>query len=449
MTSSLLSLLSLSLFLLGVDILEIPHTLAGSTILAFANGAPDLFTGIAAFSGDSPDGELGLGSLLGGGMFLTSFTLGMIVLIGGPLDTNRRPLLRDVVMYTSGLAFLLAIYADNQVSVFESAMFMAMYASYVIILIGGRLIYQRYMKPKQMALLDKEKVGVELGDQPYGIQVTQLAPSSLCISPTNGETVGYKCTPVKRISMGGEHSQKELLAKMSLTEYEEKMRMSWSRSLRSSSSHRSEAYQSNNSLSSSTNCIYQLVHNVKQFIDWDSLSVFGKILCVPELPFTLARRLTIAWVEPETWNYHFSILTLVFAPQFIMWVITKPSLGVAVMIGCGSVLFGALAYSKLPSLYPKTKVVLLFFVTLAFIVSTVWAYLIANEIVEVMKTIGLGLGISSGVLGVTVLAWGNSVGDFISNLALAKSGHSKMAAAECFGGRFITMYIYMYIHVLL
>ena len=43
------------------------------------------------------------------------------------------------------------------------------------------------------------------------------------------------------------------------------------------------------------------------------------------------------------------------------------------------------------------------------------------------------LGISTSILGLTVLALGNSVGDLIADLAVAKAGQSRMAISTCFG----------------
>ena len=57
----------------------------------------------------------------------------------------------------------------------------------------------------------------------------------------------------------------------------------------------------------------------------------------------------------------------------------------------------------------------------------------ANECVAVLETFGLNLNISSSVLGMTVLAWGNSVGDLVADTALVRQGKSKMAVAGCFG----------------
>lgn len=48
--------------------------------------------------------------------------------------------------------------------------------------------------------------------------------------------------------------------------------------------------------------------------------------------------------------------------------------------------------------------------------------------------IGTIYNIAPAYLGLTVLAWGNSMGDFFSNTAVAKQGLGEMAIAGCYGG---------------
>jgi len=87
--------------------------------------------------------------------------------------------------------------------------------------------------------------------------------------------------------------------------------------------------------------------------------------------------------------------------------------------------------STVPQKAPKWHAALGF---AGFVVSVVWIYSVANEIVNVLQVIGDMLGINRAILGITVLAWGNSIGDFVSNYTVAKQGFPQMAVGACFGG---------------
>eukprot|EP00054_Salpingoeca_dolichothecata_P026520 m.190065 g.190065 ORF g.190065 m.190065 type:complete len:68 (+) comp25681_c0_seq11:19-222(+) len=50
------------------------------------------------------------------------------------------------------------------------------------------------------------------------------------------------------------------------------------------------------------------------------------------------------------------------------------------------------------------------FAFVGFIVSVIWIYIVANEIVNLLQTLGRLVGIGDAILGLTVLAWGNSIG---------------------------------------
>lgn len=58
-----------------------------------------------------------------------------------------------------------------------------------------------------------------------------------------------------------------------------------------------------------------------------------------------------------------------------------------------------------------------------------------------LEFFGVLLGIPEPVLGLTVLAWGNSVGDLSTNLAMAKKGLANMALTACFAGPVFNMLV--------
>ena len=69
-----------------------------------------------------------------------------------------------------------------------------------------------------------------------------------------------------------------------------------------------------------------------------------------------------------------------------------------------------------------------------FVVSIAWISTIANEVVGVIKTIGVVLDMSDAILGLTVFAVGNSLGDLVANITVARLGYPVMALSACFGG---------------
>lgn len=96
----------------------------------------------------------------------------------------------------------------------------------------------------------------------------------------------------------------------------------------------------------------------------------------------------------------------------------------------------------------------------AFLMSVVWLNLLANEIVSVLEAFGLAFDIESGTiltrglmtlcmysftafLGLTVLAIGNSVADWVADSAVARSGEPGMAVASCFGAPLVANVIGM------
>ncbi|TMW62966.1 hypothetical protein Poli38472_005584 [Pythium oligandrum] len=62
------------------------------------------------------------------------------------------------------------------------------------------------------------------------------------------------------------------------------------------------------------------------------------------------------------------------------------------------------------------------------------ARVIEDELVAVLVALGAITKMSNSLLGATVLAWGNSIGDLATNISIARAGYPKMAIAGCYGG---------------
>lgn len=75
-----------------------------------------------------------------------------------------------------------------------------------------------------------------------------------------------------------------------------------------------------------------------------------------------------------------------------------------------------------------------FFAYMGFIVAIIWIFALANEVVALLTTFGIVISLSNTILGLTFLAWGNSIGDFVANSMMARQGFARMAISACFGG---------------
>ncbi|GER55405.1 cation/calcium exchanger 5 [Striga asiatica] len=79
---------------------------------------------------------------------------------------------------------------------------------------------------------------------------------------------------------------------------------------------------------------------------------------------------------------------------------------------------------------PKSEQILV--VLAAFAMSVFWISTAAGELLGCLAALGELLGLPPALLGLTVLAWGNSLGDLVADVAVARAGQPAMAMAGCF-----------------
>uniref|UniRef100_A0A2P2LIR8 Cation:cation antiporter n=1 Tax=Rhizophora mucronata TaxID=61149 RepID=A0A2P2LIR8_RHIMU len=73
--------------------------------------------------------------------------------------------------------------------------------------------------------------------------------------------------------------------------------------------------------------------------------------------------------------------------------------------------------------------------------SVFWISTVAGELLNCLAALGIVLEVHPSLLGLTVLAWGNSVGDLVADVAVAKAGQPTMAMAGCYAGPMFNMLV--------
>lgn len=143
---------------------------------------------------------------------------------------------------------------------------------------------------------------------------------------------------------------------------------------------------------------------------------------------------------PKTWNRWLIFIQTFTAPFFIILIVwanteieypralLRPAMWSFLVSLCT---LAFLLMTTTPTRPPRWRSALCF---LGFVVSIAWISSIANEVVGVLKTLGVILNMSDAILGLTIFAVGNSLGDFVADITVARLGFPVMALSACFGG---------------
>ncbi|KAM0865727.1 hypothetical protein ACQ4PT_043083 [Festuca glaucescens] len=162
-------------------------------------------------------------------------------------------------------------------------------------------------------------------------------------------------------------------------------------------------------------------------------------------PLYLPRRLTIPDIAAHRWSRANAVTSALLAP-LLLAAVTCP-LTPTFLLGAaltGVLLAIAAASTTDAATPPRARYARLVWLVGGFLMSVLWSYVLARELVSLLVSTGIIAGIPASVLGVTVLAWGNSLGDLVSDVAMAtqdgKAG-AQTAVAGCYAGPAFNMVV--------
>jgi sodium/potassium/calcium exchanger 6 len=144
--------------------------------------------------------------------------------------------------------------------------------------------------------------------------------------------------------------------------------------------------------------------------------------------------------EPKEWNRWLVIMQVFTAPFFIIlvvWANVEPENPRALLrqtmysLIASLIMLAFMLFTTTPNRPPRWRQLLCF---LGFAVAIAWISTIANEVVGVLRTLGVILNMSDAILGLTIFAVGNSLGDLVADITVARLGFPVMALSACFGG---------------
>jgi len=377
------------------SLLKLPPTVAGVTLLPLGNGAPDVFAGIAAFMSNG-NGSVGLNSVLGGAVFITCIVVGAVSFCVSDkmIQIDRRCFFRDVGFFLLTLVSLSLILIVGKVNVLGALSFVLIYVFYAFI-VGANELLRKHARQ---------------------LKLDTMTP----LLPVRGSVLSQECEEDESIYS---HLLDSMDIDSEVPQLHALPQWMWATNV---------AIYSNHPISDDGNDME---------LDGMLPLTCSKICSWMELPLILPRRLTIPIIEDDRWSKLYAVFSSLLAPILLafLWnqgselsiIIASYSMGI--LLG---VLLAVLAYLYTIPSHPPQRF-LFPWVFGGFFMSIVWFYIIANELVSLLVSLGAIFGINPSILGLTVLAWGNSMGDLMSNVALAANRGKdglQIAMSGCYAG---------------
>lgn len=120
---------------------------AGSTLLAFGNGSPDVFSTFASMGAHS--GSLAIGELLGAASFIISVVAGVMMLVR-PFKVTKHVFLRDVAFFMAADVLVCLILYDSHITQLEATGLVLLYVLYVAVVGCSSLWHSRRQRQKEL-----------------------------------------------------------------------------------------------------------------------------------------------------------------------------------------------------------------------------------------------------------------------------------------------------------
>ncbi|ETL92045.1 hypothetical protein L917_09523 [Phytophthora nicotianae] len=453
------------------DRLRVPHDVAGVTFLAFGNGAPDVFSAIAAYN--SGVGETGVNELLGGAMFISTVVVGGVA-VASKVNVQRWAFLRDVgALIASLILFVLLALSSSGGDLGDTAvaalMLLVMYGIYVgsVVLpacVGKfRAVGDEFRdaklagKTSQMisafwhALSPRgkdAKRGKRPEQQEYHYAFITREETGLNAGSTVDENGVRKSMEPKEIEMSSASEPAGL--RFSSRVFDDHFDVEEEDSLSSPliADDERDADDDESAIPEWQQHLrwrWRLKRRVIRVFRSDKPLVI-KVLYLPQAMLIFLRDITVPLFDDESWSRPKACLSPLTVPLLVALTSGYADVDISsgkyphrvplwqALVVVGGCACGVISFFTHRSHAPRSLKSAALLLSLAFVACVCWIYAVANELMALLVAVGYITHASNSLLGLTVLAWGNSVGDFITDVSVARAGFPQMAIAGCFGG---------------
>jgi sodium/potassium/calcium exchanger 6 len=171
-----------------------------------------------------------------------------------------------------------------------------------------------------------------------------------------------------------------------------------------------------------------------------------KIQYIIEIPVSIMRWLSIPMLD-SMWDWRRRWFTIFSPPGMLLisligfvddfttyYVGSLPVWALLIIIGAAFSV--VIFFTTKPDQKPSVVHQWLFSIS-SFIASLAWLDIFADQLVGIVQVFGLIWNINTGVMGLTFLAFGDAIGDWVVDVLIAREGNSSMGFMSIFGSAFL------------
>lgn len=437
--------------------LRLSQNVAGVTLLAFGNGSPDIFSALAGIRQGKTD--LVIGGLVGAGIFVTTVVAGSVFLTGS-FKMMKRPFLRDVAFYMVAASWAFYLFFAGSIQLFHAVGFMALYLLYIVVVVVSRIIHQKHNpspkdeneKAKEAEAKGEEIHDVEAGTTTFHGENPDDNPEAVgvVLKSFYFYNNGYQWDEETNTVPDNFEPPTEIFVLSEIARADQgsgNHRMSLSRT---DSNKGEDSVMKVKPVPVKAHSEIKLLLEILSPVDleaWGQKTWLNHGLELAKSPILFALTLTSSVVDyrakMNNWCRSLCVLQCLTGPLFIVFATGNgtimfggvfPLAALVTILGLG--VGAAVFFTSKPTEPPRYHAAFAYF---GFAVAVTWIYIISIEIVVLLQAIGIVFNLSDTLIGLTILAWGNCLLDFMANVSVAKKGFPRMGVAACFGSPFLTL----------
>eukprot|EP01016_Furgasonia_blochmanni_P022928 TRINITY_DN2488_c0_g1_i1.p1 TRINITY_DN2488_c0_g1~~TRINITY_DN2488_c0_g1_i1.p1 ORF type:complete len:637 (-),score=128.87 TRINITY_DN2488_c0_g1_i1:236-2146(-) len=431
------------------DKFKLSQTLAGVTLLAFANGAPDVISSISAGNTEEGGVSLALGALFGSGLFVTTFVLFRCIVLSPEkqIQANATAMFRDAGFYMLATLYIIALGFVGYINRYHALGFVLLYIIFVAYaVVSDRIEQKKLIQAAAAALLPgrgsnifsvpagSERTGSHVSfflddDKEFNLRDLKLDSKGIDVSEFNGKP--HHINSISKI-------KSDLTSVVQPNYLIVERRDTFTKRLQvppQGSNKDNAAIQFARDVNWA---MIRVRRNMEQNLKEKNSEFFEKgpierVLYLYEIPLDFVRGLIIPSVD--NFNKYMAIFWPFLSPIAALLFIGKwDDYGryyyYYLPVAC--ILSGIIWKTSHRNKAPSYQFILsIFSLTMALLT----IYISANCIMGFLQLVTIITGLDPTYLGMTMLAWGNSSSDLFTNPALSKEGYGRMAVTGCFAGQ--------------